>query len=191
MRYFAMLGAAAAALLAAIVPAGAGQVLDAINARGTLLVGTTGDYKPFSFRNPDGSYQGADADIVMAERLAQHLGVKVVFIQTSWGSMMDDFVARKFDMAVGGATILPARTAKGDFTPAIDVDGKRPVALRSQRERFVSRHRSTSRMCGWWSIRAPPTRRSPARISRMPGLPCMPVTRPFPMRSWTAVPMCS
>ena len=136
MRYSAILGAAALALLAAIAPARAGQVLDAIHARGTLLVGTTGDYKPFSFRNPDGSYQGAD--IVMAELLARHLGVKVVFVQTSWGSMMDDFMARKFDMAVGGVTILPARTAKGDFTPALYVDGKRPLALCSQRERFVS-----------------------------------------------------
>ncbi len=128
--------AAAAALLVAHLPARAGAVLDAIHARGTLLVGTTGDYKPFSFRNPEGSYQGAD--IVMAERLAKHLGVKAQFVQTSWGRLMDDFIAHKFDIAVGGVTILPQRAAVGDFTQPTYVDGKRPVALCTERGRFVS-----------------------------------------------------
>jgi cyclohexadienyl dehydratase len=136
MRYMGILAAAAAAVLATVTPAQAGAMLDAIHARGTLLVGTTGDYKPFSFRNPDGTYQGAD--IVMAQRLAQHLGVKVEFVPTSWGKMMDDFTAKKFDIAVGGVTILSPRAAKGDFTPATYVDGKRPLALCTQRDRFVS-----------------------------------------------------
>jgi cyclohexadienyl dehydratase len=126
----------AALCLLAVTPARAASALDAIHARGTLLVGTTGDYKPFTFRNPDGSYQGAD--IVMARRLATHLGVKVQFVQTSWGRMMADFLAHRFDIAVGGVTILPARAAVGDFTQPTYIDGKRPVALCTQRHRFTS-----------------------------------------------------
>ena len=135
MRYRLIL-AAAAAFLTAQATARAAAVLDAIHARGTLLVGTTGDYKPFSFRNPDGSYQGAD--VVMAGRLAQRLGVRLQFVQTSWGKLMADFTARKFDIAVGGVTILPPRAAVGDFTQPTYVDGKRPVALCTERSRFVS-----------------------------------------------------
>jgi cyclohexadienyl dehydratase len=96
------------ALLVMALPAAAGTVLDAIHQSGTLRVGTTGDYKPFTFRNADGTYQGAD--IVMAQRLA----------------------------AEGGVTILPDRAARGDFTPATYVDGKRPVARCADRDRFVS-----------------------------------------------------
>ena len=58
-----------AVILAAVAWAGlagsasAGQVLDTIRQHGVLRVGTTGDYKPFTFRNPDGSYYGADIDM--------------------------------------------------------------------------------------------------------------------------------
>ncbi|MBV9811295.1 MAG: transporter substrate-binding domain-containing protein [Acetobacteraceae bacterium] len=127
-----------AASLIAFAPAlaSAGEVLDAIKSRGELRVGTTGDYKPFSFRAPDGSYSGAD--IGMARELADALGVRVVFVPTAWGRILDDFRADKFDIAVGGISVLPARAAVGDFTPALRVDGKRPVARCADRERYTS-----------------------------------------------------
>ena len=81
--------------------------LTAVRAAGVLRVGTTGDYKPFAFREQDGSYRGAD--IVMAQQLAAELGVKIQFVPTVWAKLNDDFAAGKFDIAVGGVTILPAR----------------------------------------------------------------------------------
>ncbi len=127
---------AASAWLALAGSASAGQVLDAIREHGVLRVGTTGDYKPFTFRNPDGSYYGADID--MARRLAARLGVKVEFVPTEWGRMMDDFVAKKFDIAMGGVTILPARAQAGDFSTVTYVDGKRPIARCADKDRYTS-----------------------------------------------------
>ncbi len=101
-----------------------------------LRVGTTGDYKPFSFRNPDGSYTGADID--MARRLAAKIGVKVEFVPTVWAQMMPDFLAQKFDIAMGGVTNLPPRLAKGPFAHTVYVDGKRPIARCADRDRFTS-----------------------------------------------------
>ena len=117
-------------------PARAAAVLDAIHADGVLRVGTTGDYKPFSFRNPDGSYVGADID--MAERLGAALGAKVVFVPTVWGRLNQDFADRKFDIAIGGVTDLPDRAALGDFSSVTYVDGKRPIARCADRARFNS-----------------------------------------------------
>lgn len=124
------------ALLGLTGPVLAGETLDAIKARGTLRVGTTGDYKPFTFRNEDGSYYGAD--IEMSKRLADRLGVKVEFVPTVWARMADDFTARKFDVAMGGVTILPARAKLGDFSTVTYVDGKRPVARCADKDRFTS-----------------------------------------------------
>ncbi len=101
-----------------------------------LRVGTTGDYKPFSFRNPDGSYQGAD--ILMAQRLAGKLGVRVEYVPTVWAKLNDDYAEGKFDIAVGGVTNLPPRAAKGPFTATTYVDGKRPIARCADRDRFTS-----------------------------------------------------
>jgi len=128
-----------AVLLLALLLPGLGRaeaVLDAIHARGTLRVGTTGDYKPFTFRNPDGSYVGADID--MARRLAASLGVRVEFVPTAWGRLNDDFAAGKFDIAMGGVTNLPARQALGPFSGTTFVDGKRPIVRCADRDRYAS-----------------------------------------------------
>lgn len=118
------------------ITAQAGETLDAIKTRGTLRVGSTGDYKPFTFRKPDGSFYGADID--MAARLAYRLGVKLEIVPAVWATMMDDFKAKKFDIAMGGITILPPRAAAGLFSAVTYVDGKRPVARCADKDRFTS-----------------------------------------------------
>jgi cyclohexadienyl dehydratase len=118
------------------LPARAGAVLDHIQASGALRVGTTGDYKPFSFRAADGNYSGADVD--MARRLAAKLGVEVVFVPTVWSGLTRDYSAGRFDIAVGGITKLPARAALGPFAHTVLVDGKRPIVRCADRDRFTS-----------------------------------------------------
>jgi cyclohexadienyl dehydratase len=54
--------------------------LSEIRRRGVLRVGTTGDYRPFSFRLADGNYEGADID--MARDLAARLEVGLDFVPT-------------------------------------------------------------------------------------------------------------
>ena len=118
------------------LPARAGAVLDHIHASGVLRAGTTGDYKPFSFRAADGSYSGADTD--MARRLATKLGVDLVFVPTAWSELSRDYAGGRFDMAIGGITKLPARVALGPFAHTTIVDGKRPIVRCADRDRFTS-----------------------------------------------------
>ena len=101
-----------------------------------LRVGSTGDYKPFTSKQPDGSYRGAD--IEMARRLADRMGVKLEIVPTVWGTLTQDFKAHKFDIAMGGVTILPPRAEIGSFSQVTFVDGKRPVARCADKERFTS-----------------------------------------------------
>ena len=122
-------------VLAGVLPGHAAD-LTAVRAAGVLRVGTTGDYKPFAFREPDGSYRGAD--IVMAQQLAADLGVKIQFVPTVWAKLNDDFAADKFDIAVGGVTILPAREKIAAFSTATLVDGKRPIVRCADKDRYTS-----------------------------------------------------
>jgi len=123
------------ALLIVSVVANSAQAatLAEIKAAGVLRVGTTGDYKPFSFRDPDGSFRGAD--IAMMQDLAAHLGVRLAIVPTAWAKLGDDFRAGAFDLAAGGITITPDRAAFSSVTLA---DGKRPIARCADRERFTS-----------------------------------------------------
>jgi cyclohexadienyl dehydratase len=101
-----------------------------------MRVGTTGDYTPFSLKQPDGSYAGADID--MAHDLVARLGVAISFVPTVWTDLLDHFLADKFDIAMGGVTVTAARAERAFFSVPTFVDGKRPLARREDRDRFTS-----------------------------------------------------
>ncbi|MDR3372590.1 MAG: transporter substrate-binding domain-containing protein [Ancalomicrobiaceae bacterium] len=112
-----------------------GARLDAILARGTIRIGTTGDYRPFTFLNKEtGKYDGYDIEV--GEALATALGVKAEFVATSWPKMMEDFTADKFDVAMGGVSITLARQKKGFFSIPIMREGKTPIARCTDQAKF-------------------------------------------------------
>lgn len=110
--------------------------LSAIKADGTLKVGMTGDYAPFSLRKPDGEISGAD--VLMAGELAKTLGVKLVIVPTTWKTLSADFQADKFDVAMGGISETPDRAAIGDFSVPVLRDGKRPIVRCADKARYQS-----------------------------------------------------
>lgn len=124
----------ALALALAVPPVAAGETLAAIKARGELRVGTTADYKPFTFREADGTLWGAD--MAMAEDLAKSLGVKLVIVPTVWAKMLEDQVAGKFDIAMGGVTITPPRAEKAHFSKPVFTDGKRPITRCADKDKY-------------------------------------------------------
>jgi cyclohexadienyl dehydratase len=101
--------------------------LDEIIARGTLRVGMTGDYLPFtSLDKTTQKFRGFDVD--MAEALGKALGVKVDYVPTAWPQLAGDFEADKFDIAMGGISITLERQKKGLFSTPIMREGKTPIA---------------------------------------------------------------
>ena len=107
--------------------------LDAIAARTTLRVCTTGDYKPYSFLKPDGTFEGIDID--MAESLAKSLGAKAEFVKTTWSNLMKDFIA-KCDIAVGGVSTTLERQKHVFFTEPYMIDGKTPIARCADADKY-------------------------------------------------------
>jgi cyclohexadienyl dehydratase len=118
------------ALLFLAAPAASAQQpsrLDTIIKRGTLRIGMTGDYLPFSiFDEATSTFRGFDVD--MAEALGKVLGVRVEYIHTAWPRLTRDFETDRFDIAMGGISITPERQSKGLFSTPIMHEGKTPIA---------------------------------------------------------------
>ena len=112
-----------------------GDALTRIRRAGVLRIGLTGDYRPFSFRTPGGALEGAD--VAMARDFARTIGVRPVFVMTTWASLSDDFSAGRFDIAVGGVSVDPARARLGVFSQSYARDGKRPVVRCADAGRFT------------------------------------------------------
>ena len=107
--------------------------------RGKVLIGTTGDYRPLSFCEPEtGEYWGFGIEI--AQEIAKQLGVKVEFVQTSWPTLTADVLAepQKFDFAIGGITITDTRRETMLMSEGYLANGKTILCRASESERYQS-----------------------------------------------------
>ncbi len=115
---------------------GAGSLF-MIRERGVLFVGTTGDYRPMSFLDPDtGEYWGYDTEL--AEDLAEALGVELAFIPTSWPDLMEDTRNGRFDLAICGITITDARKEQALMSEGYLGNGKTILCRAEDAGRYTS-----------------------------------------------------
>jgi cyclohexadienyl dehydratase len=112
-------------------------VLDRIAASGVLRVGSSGDYRPFSYRDP-ASLEFSGIDIDMAASLAASLRVRLAIVKTSWPTLMGDLAAGKFDIAMGGISINAERQQRALFSIPYLVDGKTPIARCADRDAYAT-----------------------------------------------------
>ncbi len=107
-----------------------------IQNRGTILIGTTGDYRPLTFREADGTYWGFGID--MAGEIAKRLGVGIEFVQTSWPTLSADVHAepQTFDLAIGGITITDARRETMLMSDGYLANGKTILCRASEADRY-------------------------------------------------------
>ncbi|MDG2090330.1 MAG: transporter substrate-binding domain-containing protein [Gammaproteobacteria bacterium] len=113
------------------------SLLESLVEQGEIRVGTTGDYKPFSYWNIETeSYEGLDIDA--AQMLARELGINVRFVATSWQTLADGILENRYDIAMSGITRTLARQKiVGMSDPYIDV-GKVLLIRDEDRDRFKS-----------------------------------------------------
>lgn len=108
------------------------EILD----RGTILFGTTGDYRPLSFCEPDGTYWGFCIEV--ANEIAKRLGVNIEFKKTSWPTLTADVLTEPqiFDLAIGGITITDARRETMLMSDGYLANGKTILCRSTEADRY-------------------------------------------------------
>ena len=114
-----------------------GKVAEIIE-RGTILFGTTGDYRPLSFCEPDGTYWGFGIEV--AKEIASQLGVVPEFRKTSWPTLTADVLTEPqlFDLAIGGITITDTRRETMLMSDGYLANGKTILCRASEASRYKS-----------------------------------------------------
>lgn len=108
---------AASSSQAASAPAPAaaatGSLIERINNKGTITVGTEGTYAPFTYHDESGKLTGYDVEVTRA--VAEKLGVTVEFKETQWDAMMAGLKAGRFDVVANQVALTsPERQATFD-----------------------------------------------------------------------------
>lgn len=116
-------------------PGRSGTLLDEVPHSGELRVCTTGDYRPFTYRDPrTGAYSGIDID--MARDLARSLDAKVELTPTTWGSLVSDLAAGRCDIGMGGISVTLDRAREAVFSEPYRTDGKTPIVRCADKDRY-------------------------------------------------------
>ena len=104
-------------------------LLETIQKRGTIKVGTEGTYPPFSFKNEKGELDGFDVEII--NEVGKRLGVKVEFIPTEWKAMFAGLDSERFDIIANQVGINEKRVEKYDFSLPYTLSGAQVIINKS------------------------------------------------------------
>ena len=131
------LGTLAVALSVACAGAAAQErsILHEVLDSGILKVGTTGDFNPMSFKDPETKeYRGHQIDA--ARQLAADMGVEVEFVATDWKTLINGAVARKYHVAMTGTSMTVSRAKAAGYTIPWGRTGYLPLTRKELADRF-------------------------------------------------------
>jgi polar amino acid transport system substrate-binding protein len=107
IRRIAAVSAALLLLLCAAMPASAAGRIEAIQARGTLVVGVKTEYPPFGSLDTDGNIVGLEAD--MAAEIARRLHVQLRMVGVTTANRMQKLADGTVDMLIATLGDTPQR----------------------------------------------------------------------------------
>lgn len=90
------------------------DLLSAILAKGELVVAMEGTWSPWTYHDESGALVGYDMEV--AQGIADHLGVKVTFVEGEWDGLLAGLEDGRYDMIVNGVDIDPERQEKYTFS---------------------------------------------------------------------------
>lgn len=110
-------------------PAGLTQILQ----QRTIRICSTGDYRPFTYRDPQGAWSGLD--IEMAHDMAARLEARLEVVPTTWANLISD-LGNKCDAAMGGISITLNRAKLAMYSAPYLRDGKAAIVRCADASKF-------------------------------------------------------
>lgn len=99
-----------------------------IRTRGVLRVGVAAS-EPTVLHDAKGELVGFSIDL--ARKLAEDLGVEVVFVETSWEQLIPDLLDRHFDLIASGMWVTPERALVVNFSRPTATEGIHLIASKT------------------------------------------------------------
>jgi len=100
----------------------ASPVLDRIQQRGVLIVGTMGNMPPLNMTAKNGEIFGLEPDL--ARLMANAMNVKVKFVTKPFSELLPALQTGEVDMVLSGMTITPERNRRVAFVGPYFISGK-------------------------------------------------------------------
>ncbi len=99
-----------------------GEVIDRIQERGYVVIGTSADQPPLTMKAKDGDLFGLDVDL--SNIVARAMGVKLEMQVMPFAQLLPALESGKIDMIISGMTMRPERNLKVAFVGPYFITGK-------------------------------------------------------------------
>lgn len=99
----------------------ASTALDTVKDRGELIIGTTGDYRPFSYLDDSNNLTGYDVE--WAKAIAEKMGLEAKFETGEFSGLIPGLSQGRFDVVMSSVHINEERKKSVDFSDAYAMDG--------------------------------------------------------------------
>lgn len=90
------------------------DLLGRIQEKGEIIVAMEGTWAPWTYHDENDKLVGFDTEV--AEKIAEKLGVKAVFVEGEWDGLLAGLEVGRYDIMVNGVEVTDERSAKYDFT---------------------------------------------------------------------------
>ena len=114
-----------------------GPTIDAIKAKGKLLMGTEAGYAPFEFM--DENIQFAGCDIWLAEQIADALGVKLEVMDMAFDGLIAAVKSGQVDLSFAAFTVTEERAKEIDFTQIYQRDEQMLVVKKGNEDVYATK----------------------------------------------------
>ncbi|MEM7403896.1 MAG: transporter substrate-binding domain-containing protein [Pseudomonadota bacterium] len=134
-RLLAVAALATMMMANAAVSAADRSILHRVLDDGKVRVGTTGDFNPMSFKDPETKeYRGHQIDA--ARQLAKDMGVEIEFVPTDWKTLINGVVAGKYDIVMTGTSMTVSRAKAAGYTIPWGRTGYLPLTNKKHAGKF-------------------------------------------------------
>lgn len=113
--------------------------LEKIKEKGTLVVATSPDYAPFEFQTlVDGKNEVVGSDIMLAQKIADELGVKLEVSSMNFDNVLNSIQNGKADLAIAGLSVSAERLEVFDFSDPYYQVGNVLLVQKTNAEKYAA-----------------------------------------------------
>ena len=125
-----------AAAEAADYSAFTGATIDAIKARGKMVMGTEATYAPFEFLDENMNFVGCD--VWLAQKIADALGVELEIMDMAFDGIISAVKSQQVDIGIAAFTVTEERAIEIDFSKIYQRDEQKLVVKKGNEDVYAT-----------------------------------------------------
>lgn len=123
-----------------------GETIEAIKAKGKLVLGTEAQYAPFEFKDMDANFVGCD--IWLAQQVAAALGVELEVMDMAFDGIIPAVKSNQVDIGIAAFTVDEERAKEIDFTDMYQKDEQMLIVKKGNEEVYTTKESLAGQQVG-------------------------------------------